>query len=95
MFFFLFPTRKSAKKNEQGTMPTLLWFACLSPRIPYIDVWRIYGGILYLSEITKETSFSKIKELIIHQNYKAGEGNYDIALIKLQTPLNFTGMQHI
>lgn len=76
-------------------MPTLLWFACLSHRIPYTDVWRIYGGILYLSEITKETSFSKIKELIIHQNYKAGEGNYDIALIKLQTPLNFTGMQHI
>ncbi|XP_075840661.1 plasma kallikrein [Microtus pennsylvanicus] len=61
--------------------------------IPYPDVWRIYGGILNLSEITKETSFSKIKDLIIHQNYKVGEGNYDIALIKLQTPLNYTEFQ--
>nr|6A8O_A Chain A, Plasma kallikrein [Mus musculus]6A8O_B Chain B, Plasma kallikrein [Mus musculus] len=61
--------------------------------IPYPDVWRIYGGILSLSEITKETPSSRIKELIIHQEYKVSEGNYDIALIKLQTPLNYTEFQ--
>jgi hypothetical protein len=60
-----------------------------------MDVWRIYGGILHLSEITKETPFSKIKELIIHQNYKISEGGHDIALIKLQAPLNNTGMQNL
>ncbi|MEJ1285078.1 kallikrein B plasma 1 [Cricetulus griseus] len=59
--------------------------------IPYPDVWRIYGGILNLSEITKETPASRIKELIIHQKYKVSESNYDIALIKLQMPLNYTG----
>ncbi|XP_052018129.1 plasma kallikrein [Apodemus sylvaticus] len=61
--------------------------------IPYIDVWRIYGGILNLSEITNETPSSRIKELIIHEKYKVSEGNYDIALIKLQTPLNYTEFQ--
>lgn len=77
-------------------MPNVtLVFVSLSPRIPYPDVWRIYGGILYLSEVTKETPFSRIQELIIHQKYKISEGSYDIALIKLQTPLNYTGMKHI
>ncbi|XP_021025129.1 plasma kallikrein [Mus caroli] len=61
--------------------------------IPYPDVWRIYGGILSLSEITKETPSSRIKELIIHQEYKVSEGHHDIALIKLQTPLNYTEFQ--
>ncbi|EHB10963.1 Plasma kallikrein [Heterocephalus glaber] len=59
--------------------------------IPYPDVWLIYGGILNLSEITKETSFSQIKELIIHEKYKMSETGHDIALIKLQAPLNYTG----
>ncbi|XP_010618084.1 plasma kallikrein isoform X2 [Fukomys damarensis] len=61
--------------------------------IPFPDVWRIYGGILNLSEITKETSFSQIKELIIHEKYKLSETGHDIALIKLQAPLNYTEFQ--
>lgn len=62
-------------------------------RLPLSNVWRIYSGILNLSEITKETPFSQIKELIIHQNYKILDGSgHDIALIKLKTPLNYTGM---
>lgn len=63
------------------------------PRLPLSNVWRIYSGILKLSEITKETPFSEIKELIIHPNYKISDGGgHDIALIKLETPLNYTGM---
>uniref|UniRef100_A0A2K5I747 Kallikrein B1 n=1 Tax=Colobus angolensis palliatus TaxID=336983 RepID=A0A2K5I747_COLAP len=61
--------------------------------IPLPDVWRIYSGILNLSDITKETPFSQIKEIIIHQNYRISEGNHDIALIKLQAPLNYTEFQ--
>uniref|UniRef100_H0V4A7 Kallikrein B1 n=1 Tax=Cavia porcellus TaxID=10141 RepID=H0V4A7_CAVPO len=61
--------------------------------IPFSDVWRVYGGILFLSEITKETSFSHIKQLIIHEKYKVSETGNDIALIKLQSPLNFTEFQ--
>ncbi|XP_042097234.1 plasma kallikrein isoform X2 [Ovis aries] len=57
------------------------------------NIWRIYGGILNLSEITTETSFSQIKEIIVHPNYKTSEGSHDIALIKLEAPLNFTDLQ--
>ncbi|XP_077000714.1 plasma kallikrein isoform X1 [Tamandua tetradactyla] len=57
------------------------------------DVWRIYSGLLNLSEITKETAFSRIKEIIIHQQYTASERGHDIALIKLETPLNYTESQ--
>ncbi|XP_037687120.1 plasma kallikrein [Choloepus didactylus] len=57
------------------------------------NVWRIYGGLLNLSEITKETAFSRIKEIIIHQQYTVSEGGNDIALIKLEAPLNYTESQ--
>ncbi|NP_999239.1 plasma kallikrein [Sus scrofa] len=57
------------------------------------DIWRIYGGILNISEITKETPFSQVKEIIIHQNYKILESGHDIALLKLETPLNYTDFQ--
>lgn len=57
------------------------------------NIWRIYGGILNLSAITTETSFSQIKEIIVHPNYKTSEGSHDIALIKLEAPLNFTDLQ--
>ncbi|XP_006834572.1 PREDICTED: plasma kallikrein [Chrysochloris asiatica] len=57
------------------------------------DIWRIYGGILNISEITKETPFSQIKEIIIHQQYAVSEGGHDIALVKLETPLNYTELQ--
>ncbi|XP_012499446.1 PREDICTED: plasma kallikrein [Propithecus coquereli] len=61
--------------------------------LPLPDVWRIYSGILSLSDITKETPVSLIKEIIVHQNYKSSEGGYDIALIKLHAPLNYTEFQ--
>ncbi|KAF4026120.1 hypothetical protein G4228_018325 [Cervus hanglu yarkandensis] len=57
------------------------------------NIWRIYGGILNLSEITTETSFSQVKEIIVHPNYKVSEGSHDIAIIKLEAPLNFTDLQ--
>uniref|UniRef100_A0A673STN4 Kallikrein B1 n=2 Tax=Suricata suricatta TaxID=37032 RepID=A0A673STN4_SURSU len=57
------------------------------------DIWHIYSGIFNLSEITTETPFSRIKEIIIHQNYKVSEGGDDIALIKLEAPLNYTEFQ--
>ncbi|KAM9194658.1 plasma kallikrein [Dugong dugon] len=57
------------------------------------DVWRVYGGILNLSDVTKETPFSLVKEIIIHQQYKISEGGHDIALLKLAAPLNYTEFQ--
>ncbi|XP_015341579.1 plasma kallikrein isoform X4 [Marmota marmota marmota] len=57
------------------------------------DAWHIYSGFVKLSNITKETYFSRIKEIIIHQKYKISEAGHDIALIKLQAPLNYTEFQ--
>ncbi|KAM6221016.1 plasma kallikrein [Rhynchocyon petersi] len=57
------------------------------------DIWRSYGAILNLSEITRETPFSQIREIIIHPQYKISEGGHDIALVKLEAPLNFTELQ--
>uniref|UniRef100_G1PSR3 Plasma kallikrein n=1 Tax=Myotis lucifugus TaxID=59463 RepID=G1PSR3_MYOLU len=59
----------------------------------FVDIWRIYGGILDLTEITKETPFSQIKEIIVHHNYSISENTNDIALIKLAAPLNYTEFQ--
>ncbi|KAK1341781.1 hypothetical protein QTO34_016530 [Cnephaeus nilssonii] len=59
----------------------------------FSDIWRIYGGILDLKEITYETPFSQIKEIIVHQNYSISENTNDIALIKLEAPLNYTEFQ--
>ncbi|XP_016064467.1 PREDICTED: plasma kallikrein [Miniopterus natalensis] len=61
--------------------------------LSFSDMWRVYGGILNLSEITKETPFSRVKEIIIHQNYNISENSNDIALIKLEAPLNYTEFQ--
>ncbi|XP_049628388.1 plasma kallikrein [Suncus etruscus] len=57
------------------------------------DIWQIYSGILNLSAISNETHFSQVKEIIIHQNYILSESGHDIALVKLETPLNYTEFQ--
>ncbi|KAM8786311.1 plasma kallikrein-like [Rhynchonycteris naso] len=62
-------------------------------RLFFSDVWRIYGGVFNLSEITKETPFSQVKEIIIHQKYNISENTHDIALLRLETPLNYTEFQ--
>ncbi|XP_044538363.1 plasma kallikrein [Gracilinanus agilis] len=57
------------------------------------DIWRIYAGILNQSEIQADTPFSRAKEIIIHHQYEVSETGHDIALIKLEAPLNFTDSQ--
>ncbi|XP_037380625.1 plasma kallikrein isoform X2 [Talpa occidentalis] len=61
--------------------------------LSFPDIWRIYSGISNLSAITMETPVSKIKEIIIHQDYKISESGHDIALVKLEAPLNYTELQ--
>lgn len=53
---------------------------------------RVYGGILNQSEIKEDTSFFGVQEIIMHDQYKTAESGYDIALLKLQTAMNYTGM---
>lgn len=56
------------------------------------NIWRIYAGILRQSEINEDTPFFKVEEIIVHSQYKHAHIGYDIALMKLAKPMNFTGM---
>ncbi|XP_077618768.1 coagulation factor XI isoform X6 [Crocuta crocuta] len=53
-------------------------------------ILHVYSGILNQSEIKKDTSFFGVQEIIIHDQYKTAESGYDIALLKLETAMNYT-----
>ncbi|XP_032542661.1 coagulation factor XI-like isoform X4 [Chiroxiphia lanceolata] len=55
--------------------------------------WRVYAGILKQSEINEDTPFFKVEEIIVHPQYKYAQAGYDIALMKLAKPMNFTDLQ--
>ncbi|XP_058694701.1 plasma kallikrein-like isoform X4 [Poecile atricapillus] len=57
------------------------------------NIWRIYAGILRQSEINEDTPFFKVEEIIVHSQYKHAQIGYDIALMKLAKPMNFTDLQ--
>ncbi|NWV71641.1 FA11 factor, partial [Malurus elegans] len=57
------------------------------------NIWRVYAGILRQSEINEDTPFFKVEEIIIHSQYKFAQIGYDIALMKLVKPMNFTDLQ--
>ncbi|CAM4548263.1 unnamed protein product [Lepidochelys olivacea] len=54
------------------------------------NIWRVYADILKLSEINEDTPVFKVQEIIIHPQYVIAETGYDIALMKLDKPMNFT-----
>ncbi|XP_023370651.1 coagulation factor XI isoform X4 [Otolemur garnettii] len=54
---------------------------------------RVYSGILNQSEIKEDTLFFGVQEIIIHDQYKMAESGYDIALLKLETRMNYTDSQ--
>ncbi|XP_006178431.1 coagulation factor XI isoform X1 [Camelus ferus] len=56
-------------------------------------VLRVYSGILNQSEIKEDTSFFGVQEIIIHDHYEMAESGYDIALLKLETTMNYTDFQ--
>ena len=55
---------------------------------------RVYSGILNQAEIKEDTSFFGVQEIIIHDQYEMAESGYDIALLKLETTMNYTGMEN-
>ncbi|XP_026522771.1 plasma kallikrein-like [Notechis scutatus] len=57
------------------------------------ELWHVYSSILKQSEITNETTSFKIQKMIVHPRYEFSEAGYDIALLKLDRPLNFSALQ--
>lgn len=60
-------------------------------RVQSPKILRAYGGILNQSEIKADTPFFGVQEIIIHEQYKTAESGYDIALLKLETTISYTG----
>ncbi|XP_034376339.1 coagulation factor XI isoform X1 [Arvicanthis niloticus] len=54
---------------------------------------RVYGGIVNQSEINEDTAFFRVQEIIIHNQYTTAESGYDIALLKLESSMNYTDFQ--
>ncbi|XP_054845908.1 plasma kallikrein isoform X2 [Eublepharis macularius] len=65
---------------------------CMGDLLPP-DVWRVYTGILKQSQISEDTPFFKVQEVIVHPDYEISEEGYDIALMKLDRPMNFSDLQ--
>lgn len=59
------------------------------------NIWRVYAGVLKQSEINEDTPFFRVEEIIIHPQYNSAQTGYDIALLKLDKAMNFTGMYSI
>ncbi|XP_031464690.1 coagulation factor XI-like [Phasianus colchicus] len=57
------------------------------------NIWRVYAGVLKQSEITEDTPFFRVEEIIIHPQYNSAQTGYDIALLKLDKAMNFTDLQ--
>uniref|UniRef100_A0A0G2K4I9 Coagulation factor XI n=1 Tax=Rattus norvegicus TaxID=10116 RepID=A0A0G2K4I9_RAT len=51
---------------------------------------RVYGGIVNQSEINEDTTFFRVQEMIIHDQYTSAESGFDIALLKLEPAMNYT-----
>ncbi|XP_076708530.1 coagulation factor XI isoform X3 [Callospermophilus lateralis] len=56
-------------------------------------ILRVYSGIVNQSEIKEGSSFFGVQEIIIHDQYEMAESGYDIALLKLETTMNYTDSQ--
>ncbi|XP_066489000.1 coagulation factor XI-like [Tiliqua scincoides] len=59
----------------------------------YPEIWRVYTAILKQSQITDDTPFFGVQKIVVHPNFEYAEKGYDIALMKLDRPMNFTDLQ--
>lgn len=50
--------------------------------------WRVYVGTI--SQNTPQTPFA-VKKIMVHEKYNKNTNDYDIALLKLASPVTFSG----
>ncbi|XP_064424827.1 transmembrane protease serine 13 isoform X2 [Latimeria chalumnae] len=75
-----------------GTIIAPQWVVTASHCFPkdyaaYPSKWRVYAGLIDLQLASNPGSVSKI---ILHEKYESRTNDYDIALIKLSSPLSFS-----
>lgn len=51
--------------------------------------WRVYAGDVSLIQMSFGSG-TRVSEIINHERYDSGSNDYDVALLKLSTPLTFT-----
>lgn len=62
----------------------------LSYRQLQTSAWLVFAGVVNHSSIKQEDGVS-VRKIIYHPLYNDNSLDYDIALMKLQVPLNFSG----
>lgn len=64
----------------------------VSYRLPQVSSWVVYAGIVTRSsaKMAHHTGYA-VEKIIYNKNYNHRSHDSDIALMKLRTPLNFSG----
>ncbi|XP_073459198.1 transmembrane protease serine 5 [Aquarana catesbeiana] len=59
-------------------------------RSPQVSSWSVLAGIISHSSVEQKGSVSTVEKIIYHQKYDDRSHDYDIALMKLDKPLNYS-----
>ncbi|CAN2388265.1 Transmembrane protease serine, partial [Pristimantis euphronides] len=59
-------------------------------RSPQLSSWSVLSGIVSHSPVKQQASSSAVEKIIYHQKYDDRTHDYDIALMKLEKPLNYS-----
>ncbi|XP_040181956.1 transmembrane protease serine 5 [Rana temporaria] len=59
-------------------------------RSPQVSSWSVLAGIISHSSVGQKGSVSAVEKIIYHQKYDDRSHDYDIALMKLDKPLNYS-----
>ncbi|XP_067423028.1 transmembrane protease serine 5 [Emydura macquarii macquarii] len=60
-----------------------------SYRLPQLSRWLVFAGIITHVSLTQQAG-AAVEKIISHPRYDASSHDYDIALLKLSVPLNFS-----
>ncbi|XP_043927886.1 transmembrane protease serine 2 [Protopterus annectens] len=75
-----------------GSIITPCWIVtaahCVETQYP-LSSWKVYAGVLEQAQMTTSNGNS-VQKIIIHKDYNSASKDYDVALMKLRTPLQFT-----
>lgn len=77
-------------------LPSSFFIQNVSYRQPQVSSWVVYAGIVTRSsaKMAQHTGYA-VEKIIYNKDYNHRSHDNDIALMKLQTPLNFSGQSGI